>query len=117
MSALTYEINSSKGGIDVTPGQHLTLNWGVSEYLPLSKDEKLLLELGPAGYDDWQISNDSGSAARNPTVHQEVHSAGGQVGFTYVPWNAALNFHAFYEYAATARLEGAAFDVSLAVKF
>lgn len=117
MGALTYQINSSKEGIDVTPGQHLTLNWGISQYLPLSNDEKLLLEVGPAGYDDWQITDDSGSAARNPTVHQEVHALGGQVGLTYVPWNAALNFHAFYEYAATARVEGAAFDLSLAVKF
>jgi len=30
----------------VIPGQHLTLNWGISEYLPLSKDQTLLLEIG-----------------------------------------------------------------------
>ena len=117
MAALTYQINSSKEGIDVTPGQHLTLNWGISEYLPLTKDQKLLLEVGPSGYDDWQITDDSGSAARNPTVHQEVHAAGGQVGLTYVPWNAQLIFHAFYEYSATARLQGSAYDVSLTFKF
>jgi hypothetical protein len=114
---LTYQINSSKEGIDVTPGQHPTLNWGISEYLPLSKDQKLLLEIGPSGYDDWQITDDSGSAARNASVHQEVHGAGGQIGLTYIPWNASLNFHAMYEYSATARLQGAAYDVSLAIKF
>lgn len=117
MAALTYQINSSKEGIDVTPGQHLTLNWGISEYLPLSKDQKLLLEIGPSGYDDWQITDDSGSAAVNASVHQQVHAAGGQVGLTYIPWNAALNFHAAYEYSATARLAGVAYDVSLAFKF
>lgn len=117
MAALTYQINSSQEGIDMTPGQHLTLNWGISQYLPLTKDEKLLLEVGPAGYDDWQVTDDSGSAARNPTVHQEVHAAGGQIGITYVPWNAALNFHAFDEYSAIARLQGIAYGVSFAVKF
>ena len=117
MAALTYEINSSKEGIDITPGQHLTLNWGISQYLPLSKDQKLLLEIGPAGYDDWQITDDSGRAATNPTVHQQVHAAGGQIGLTYVPWSSYLTFHAFEEFSATARLEGVAYGVTLAIKF
>lgn len=117
MSALTYELNTAKQGIDMTPGQHLTLNWGISQYLPLTKDQKLLLEIGPAGYDDWQITDDTGSAARNPSVHDTVHSVGGQLGLTYVPWNAALNFHAFHEFAATDRLQGNAFGITLAIKF
>jgi len=116
-AALTYEINSSKEGIDVTPGQHLTLNWGISEYLPLSKDQKLVLEIGPAGYDDWQITDDSGSAATAPTVRQQVNAAGGQIGLVYIPWNASLEFHAFDEFSATARLQGIAYGVSLSVQF
>lgn len=117
VSALTYEINTQKDGIDVTPGQHLTLNWGISEYLPLTKDQKLLLEIGPAGYDNWQITDDSGSAANNSNDHSQVHAVGGQLGLTYVPWNAALNFHAFYEFFAAERMQGEAFSISLAVKF
>src|SRR5215471_14733808 len=117
VTALTYQFNSKKQDFDLTPGQHLTLNWGISEYLPLTKSQKLLLEVGPAGYDDWQTTDDSGSAARNPSVHDQVHGIGGQVGFTYVPWNAALNFHAFHEYSAIDRLQGTSFGVSLAIKF
>ena len=116
-AALTYEINSSKEGIDMTPGQHLTLNWGISEYLPLTKSQKLLLEIGPAGYDDWQTTDDSGKAAINPTVHQQVHGAGGQVGLVYVPWSAALEFHAFEEFSATARLQGTAYGITAYIKF
>jgi hypothetical protein len=116
-AALTYEINSSKEGIDMTPGQHLTLNWGISQYLPLTKDQKLLVEIGPAGYDDWQVTDDTGSAATNPTVHQQVHAAGGQVGLVYVPWSAALEFHAFDEFSATARLQGAAYGITAYIKF
>jgi hypothetical protein len=116
-AALTYEINSSKEGIDVTPGQHLTLNWGISQYLPLSKDQELQLEVGPAGYDDWQITNDSGSAASAPTVHQQVNAAGGQIGLVYIPWNASLEFHAFDEFSATARLQGQFYGINFALKF
>jgi len=117
VAALTYEINSSKEGIDVTPGQHLSLNWGISQYLPLSKDKKLLLQVGPAGYDDWQITDDSGSAATNPTVHQQVHGAGGEVGLVYVPWNSKLAFHAFDEFSATARLQGQAYGITAYINF
>src|SRR5262249_24965177 len=56
LGALTDEINTKKEGIDVTPGHHLTLNWGISQYLPLTKNQQLLLEIGPAGYDNWQIT-------------------------------------------------------------
>lgn len=117
VGVLTYEINTRKDDIDLTPGQHFTFNWGISQYLPLTKDENLLLEIGPAGYDDWQITDDSGSAARNASVHTAVHGVGGQLGLTYVPWKAALNFHAFHEFAATDRLQGQAFDLSLLFKF
>jgi hypothetical protein len=116
-AALTWQFNSQQQGIDVTPGQHLTLNWGIDEYLPLTKDQNLLLDVGPAGYDDWQITNDSGSAARNPTVHDQTHAVGGQIGISYVPWNAELIFHAFYEYSATATLQGTSYGITFSIKF
>jgi hypothetical protein len=116
-TALTYEINGKKEGFDITPGQNLALNWGISQYLPLKKDKTLLLEVGPAGYSSWQITDDSGSAAKNPTVHDEVHSAGGQLGLTYVPWNVALNVHYFHEFAAKDRFQGQALGVNFAIKF
>jgi hypothetical protein len=93
------------------------LNWGVSEYLPLKRDETLLLEIGPVGYDSWQITDDTGSAALNPGVHDDVHGVGVQVGSTYTPWNAALNLRYIYEYAATDRFKGQSFGVNLAIAF
>jgi hypothetical protein len=115
--ALTYEINGKKEDFDLTPGQNLTLNWGISQYLPLTKDQKLLLEVGPAGYDSWQITDDSGRDARNPGVHDQVHAVGGQLGLTYAPWVLAVNFHGFYEYAAEDRFQGASFGVNIIKKF
>ncbi len=43
-----------------------------------------LLEVGPAGYDTWQITGDSDSAAS--TTRDQVHAVGGQLGLTYLPW-------------------------------
>lgn len=114
-TALTYETNGKKDGFDLTPGDNLTFNWGISQYLPLKKDGSLLLEVGPAGYDTWQITKDSGSAANS--TRDEVHAVGGQVGFTYVPWMLSVNFHGFYEYLAKDRPQGESFGFSIAKKF
>ena len=99
----------------MTPGDNLTLSWGISQFLPLSDDKTLLLEVGPAGYDTWQITHDSGSAATD-TLDQ-VHAVGGQLGLTYIPWVLSLNLHGFYEYSAKDRFQGGSFGVSIAKKF
>ena len=116
-AALTYEIHHNKEDFDLTPGQNLTLNWGISQFLPLTKDQKLLLEIGPAGYSSWQISDDTGNDARNGDVHDYVHGVGGQLGLAYLPWQATLNFHTFFEFAAQDRFQGQAFGINLAKTF
>ena len=114
-TTLTYEANGKKQGFDLTPGDNLTFNWGISQFLPLKEDHTLLLEGGPAGYDTWQISNDSGGAATN--TRDQVHAVGGQLSLVYVPWGAALTCHGFYEFAAQDRFQGRSFGISLTKKF
>jgi hypothetical protein len=115
--ALTYEIHGNKQDFDLTPGQNLALNWGVSEYLPLTKDQLFVLEVSALGYDSWQLTDDSGDDARNADVRDEAHGVGLQVGSIYTPWKVALNFRYIYEYAATDRFQGQSFGLNLAVGF
>ena len=112
---LTHEINTKKADFDLTPGQNLSLNWGVSQFLPITSDHTLLLEVGPTGYDTWQVTNDSGRLSTG--VRDEVHAAGLQLGLTHVPWNLAVNFHWFHEYAARDRFQGDVLGLSIAKKF
>lgn len=46
-----------------------------------------------------------------------MHAAGGQLGFTYVPWALGVNFHAFRECAATDRFQGEAFGLNMGKRF
>lgn len=115
-TALTYEVHGDKQDFDLTPGQNLTLNWGVSQYLPLTEDQHLLFEVGPAGYSSWQVSDDSGSDARND-AHDAVHGVGFQLGLTYVPWKAVLNFHYFNEFSSQDRFEGSSCGFNFALGF
>lgn len=115
VAALTYEKNGKKQDFDLTPGDNLTLNWGISQMLPLKADNSVLLEVGVMGYDTWQITDDSGSAATN--IRDQVHAVGGQLGVVYMPWHTALTCHGYYEYAAEDRFQGEVFDVSIVKKF
>jgi hypothetical protein len=114
-AALTYDYNQEQQDTGVMYGQNLWLTYGISQYLPMTKDDKLLLEIGPAGYYEWQISDTTGSLAQTGRTH--VGGIGGQVGLTYVPWNLILNFRGFYEYYADARVQGASFSINLLKKF
>jgi hypothetical protein len=116
-AVMTYEYNSQQQGTGVNYGQNLWLNWGISQYLPLTKDHKLLLEVGPAGYFEWQISETTGSLVQSPSSRTQVGGIGGQLGLTYVPWNLILNFRGFYEYYADERVQGASFGINLVKKF
>ena len=116
-SALTWEIHQKKRNFDLTPGQNLTWNWGVSQYLPLKKDQSVLLEVGPAGYSSFQVSDDTGTQASNPNLHDRVHAAGVQVGMTSVKRVMMLNFHWFHEFSAVDRFQGSAIGLNFAVKF
>jgi hypothetical protein len=111
----TYEINENKRDYDLTAGDVFTLNWGVSQYLPLSKDQSWLAELGITGYDNWQVSEDRGSDASSDAQDND-HAAGFQTAVANVPWDAAISLHYFYEFAADDRLQGHVIGISLAKK-
>lgn len=116
-NALTWEIHRRKRGFDLTPGQNLTYNWGVSQYLPLKKDQSLLAELGFMGYDSFQVSDDSGTAARNPGLHDSVHAVGIQAGVTNPARMIVLNFRWMHEYSAVDRFQGSSLGLNFAIKF
>jgi len=115
-AALTYEVHGEKEDFHLTPGNDITLNWGISQFLPLTRDQKWLVEVGPAGYDTWQTTEDSGRNAKDDALDQ-VHGVGFQSGITSVALLGSLNFHYFYEVASEDRFQGHVFGLSIAKKF
>jgi len=112
--ALTWEVNSKMSGISLTPGQRITFNWGASQFLPVTKDQSRLVEVGIAGYDQWQITDDTGIESNN--VKDQTHAIGGQLGYAIVPSNFQINFKYMHEYNAEDRFQGDWFNLSFAVK-
>ncbi len=110
-----YEIHHNKEDVDIRPGSHVTLNYGVSQFLPVNKT--VLGELGVLGYGQWQVTEDSGSEAFNKEVKDRIYGIGLQGSLTYLPWKAQLSFHWLHEFAAEDRFEGDYFTLTLAASF
>lgn len=116
MLAGTYEINQKTQGKDFTQGSHFTLNWGLSQFLPIT--DNALLEVGPAGYSQWQVQDNHG--ADQPSFlnsPNQVHAAGGQIGLALPKANAKLTFHYFSEFDAKSRFQGDYAGFTAAIKF
>jgi hypothetical protein len=110
-----YEIHHNKQDVDIRPGSHVTVHYGISQYLPVSKT--VLGELAALGYGQWQVTRDSGSDATNKDVKDRIYAIGLQGSLTYLPWQAQLSFHWLHEFAAEARFEGDYFTLTLAKSF
>lgn len=114
----TYEIHTEKDDVDITPGDRFSIDYGISQYLPVNKEETLLLELGLSGYSQWQVDNDSGSAVTQAlNVKDKIHGFGGQIGLASIPWNASITLRYINEYDAKARFEGNLFTLTFAKGF
>jgi len=94
-----WEKHGNKNGTNYTPGQAFTDEWGVGQVLPLKKDFSRLLQLGGVGYDQWQITSNSGVASLLPFY--SVHAAGLQATFIAPPKNVTLFFKYYWEYSAS----------------
>jgi len=113
---LVCNAQSKTQGKNFTQGSHFTLNWGLSQFLPITKD--VLLEIGPTGYSQWQVQDNHGSdQPRFLNSNNQVHAVGGQIGVAIPKINAQLNFHYFTEFDAQARPQGDYAGLTAAVGF
>ncbi len=115
-AAFAYALHGERSGLHVTPGSDVTLDWAITQYLPLASDRSMLLDLGPTGDSQWQVTDDTGSGATPGSSHGQLHSVGGEVGFTYVPWSADLKVRYTDDVAAENRFKGQTVAVSIGAK-
>jgi hypothetical protein len=115
--AWTYQYNGGNEYFDVRPGQMFTVSWSVNHYVPLRKNRELLLEAGPAGYDTCQITDSTGGNALADAPKSHIQALGGELGLTYIPWNAFVTVRSFYEYAARSHFQGASIGLNFGIKF
>ena len=96
----TYNLNSKKYDQNIAPGQSMTLEYALSHYLT---DR---IEIGLSGYDQWQISPDTGSAATDKNVFYQIHGIGGQIGGWVIKDKMSITTKCIYEYYGVDRFKG-----------
>lgn len=97
---VTYEINQRQSETDVTPGQNIAFEYGISQYLIQR------LEVCVSGYSMFQVTDDSGGDARGNVGKSDVHAIGGQLGYWIVKDKFCVEGRYLYEYAAQDRTKG-----------
>jgi len=111
-----WEVHGQRAGTDntyKTPGQAFTDEWGVGQVLPLKKDFTQLLQFGIIGYDQWQLTANSGTVSVGGIIVPassaplySVHAVGGQLNYILPVKNFNLFFKYEHEYAASSHFMG-----------
>ena len=111
----TYESHSRSKSTDVKPGDHLSFEYGYSQYLTSQ------LELGIRGYSQWQVEQDeinelSSQINENFNTSigskSQVHGIGFSIGYWINgSWNITAN--ASKEYYSESRLEGELYSINI----
>ena len=96
----TWEWNSKKIDEAVTPGQTMTIEYGISQYVHPR------VELGFTGYNQWQVTKDSGSAAADKSVKDAISGVGAQLTWWALKEKCSLTAKVSQEYAGKDRFEG-----------
>jgi hypothetical protein len=110
----TFELHGNKEDVDVRPGPHFALNYGVSQYVPAGPG---LVEVALLGYSQWQVGDDKGDDARNPDARAQVHGIGGQLGYAWPELGLGITAKYVYEYYAESRFRGHTVTFSAGYKF
>ena len=101
--AVTYEFHGEQEDTDITPGDHVSIEYGYSQYLSQR------IEVGISGYSQWQVEKDKRPTmtelALDPNAKGEVHAFGVEAAYWFNPqFNVSLRF--VKEYEGQARLQG-----------
>ena len=109
--ATDWEFHGEKKGINITPGQAFTDEWGLGQIIPLQKNFSKLLQVGVIGYDQWQVSANKGLTA--PLPYYSMHAVGVQTNFIAPAAGLGLFFKYEPEYLVKASVQGRSFVFGL----
>ncbi len=111
-----YACNTVQQGTGVQPGQNDSLDYSLSENVPLDQGGKWSLQIGAAGYGQWQTTN---NASHNPVpaLRYGVNAAGVTTNL-FTPFKAlTVGISALWEYGAKNTYEGRTMTITAGFNF
>ena len=110
-ASVIYEFNGDKDGVDLTPGSHLTLEFGAKH----SFTERF--EAGAYGFAQWQVTDDKGRDAVSPGTRDRLFGAGAYASYWFVPQKFSILARHTIEFGARDRFEGGSTAVGFNIVF
>lgn len=111
VGSVAFEFNSDKQGLDLTPGSHLTLDFGARHSFSARFDA------GVYGFAQWQVTDDSGQDAVDPGVRDRLFGAGLYASYWFIPQKIGVLARQTFEFGARDRFEGSSTALGLNVVF
>lgn len=112
-----YERHETQEGTDIRPGDTLNLDYSVTRVFPLQNGFRL--QVGLAGYEQWQISDKTGPqiAPSQAAARYRVHALGLASNVVVPDWNLSFGVKFFEEFSTRSTFEGYSVQGSIAIKF
>ncbi|MBF0627276.1 MAG: transporter [Magnetococcales bacterium] len=103
-----YETHSTKDHTDVRLGDDFHFEWGIG------RRATDLLEVGLAGYAQWQLTNDRGAGVTwNPNDHDQVFGIGPELVATIPALKMSMSLRGVWEFGAEDRPQGSIMTLTL----
>ncbi len=100
MFQVLYEINGNQQHTDFRAGDNVAIEWGISQSIGSG------YELGIAGYNYWQVTNDKGNTPPPFIGKERVHAVGGQLAYWIEFQKLLISVRSLKEFDASSRSEG-----------
>ena len=112
-----YEFHGTQQGTNIHPGQTFDLDYSVTQTFPLQKD--LRLQLGLAGYGQWQTTDKNGPTVTPAQVaaHYRVNALGFAANVVLPDRKVNLGVKYFREFLNRSTFQGYSVQISGAITF
>jgi hypothetical protein len=112
-----YEFHGTQEGTDIDPGQTLNLDYSLTRTFPLQKS--LRLQIGFAGYGQWQTSDKTGPGISEEvgTAHYKVNGLGFAANAIVPDRKASVGIKYFREVDCKSTFQGYTLQISGSIKF
>jgi len=112
-----YLWNTVQEGTGVRPGQNETLDYSLSQKIALTADARWSVQVGAAGYGQWQTTENRGQIPARESLKYRVYGSGGTFTVTSPFKGLFAGGSLLLEYGARNTLKGRTATLSVGFSF
>jgi hypothetical protein len=112
-----YEFHGTQQGTNIHPGQAFDLDYSVTQTFPLQHD--LRLQLGPAGYGQWQTTDKNGPnvTPAQAAAHYRVNALGFAANVVLPNRKVSVGVRYFREFLNRSTFQGYSVQIAASISF